>query len=48
MKNITVKTKKELEQKIKEYIAEGYMITTYGCTLVEMEKEDKMVVIERK
>lgn len=48
MKNITVKTKKELEQKIREYRAEGYMITTYGCTLVEMEKEGKMVVIERK
>jgi hypothetical protein len=48
MKKITVKTKKELEQKIREYRVEGYTVTTYGYTLVEMEKENELVVIEKK
>ena len=44
---IKVKGKKQFENTIKEYRANGYNIITFGCKLAELEKGDEIVVIER-
>jgi uncharacterized protein involved in tolerance to divalent cations len=44
---IRVRGKKKFESTIKEYRAKGYNIITFGYELVELEKDDEIVVIER-
>jgi hypothetical protein len=44
---IKVRGKKKFESTIKEYRAKGYNIITFGYELVELEKDDEIVVIER-
>ena len=44
---IKVKTKKEFESKVKEYRANGYNIITYNKMFAEMEKENKIIIIEK-
>ena len=46
--NITVRTKKELEAKTKEYRNNAYMIITFTTDFVELEKGSEIVAIERK
>lgn len=43
---ITVANKRQLNKMVKEYRNDGYMIITYGYTLVELEKGSELVVIE--
>ena len=45
-KKITVANKRQLNKMVKEYRNNGYMIITFGNTLVELEKGNEMVVIE--
>ena len=47
MEKIKVKTKKAMQDKIRELRADGYMIVTFGCRYSEMEKGDDFVVIAR-
>ena len=43
---ITVANKRQLNKMVKEYRNKGYMIITFGYTLVELEKGNNLVVIE--
>ena len=45
-KKITVSNKRQLNKMVKEYRNDGYMIITFGNTLVELEKGNELVVIE--
>lgn len=45
-KKITVENKRQLNKLVKEYRNNGYMIITFGNTLVELEKENELVVIK--
>lgn len=45
-KKITVSNKRQLNKMVKEYRNNGYMIITFGNTLVELEKGNELVVIE--
>lgn len=44
---IKVRTKKEFEEKVKEYRANGYNIITFGKMYAEMEKGNEIVTIEK-
>lgn len=49
MKQINVKTKKQVEEETRKYRNKGYMIITYFTgEFVELEKENHIIVIERK
>lgn len=45
---IKAKNKKQLQELVKEYRAQGYNIITFGYTLCELEKGEHIVVIEVK
>lgn len=44
---ITVKSKKEFEQKIKELRNQGYNIVTFWKMFAEMEKDNELIVISK-
>ncbi len=46
MKRIKVENKRQLNKAVKEYRSNGYMIVTFGYTLVELERGNELVVIE--
>ena len=48
MTNITVKTRKELDEKTKEYRNRGYMIITFTEDYRELERGSEIVIIERQ
>lgn len=49
MVQINVKTKKQVEEETRKYRNKGYMIITFFAgDFVELEKENHIVVIERK
>ena len=45
METIKAKNKKDIQAKAKEYRKLGYSIITFGYTMIEMEKGNKMIVI---
>lgn len=45
-KKIAVANKRQLNKMAKEYRNNGYMIITFGYTLVELEKGNELVIIE--
>lgn len=45
-KKIKVENKRQLNKMVKEYRNNGYMIITFGHTLVELEKGNELVIIE--
>lgn len=47
IKNIKVKNRKELQKYINWYRNAGYKVITYSLSLVELEKDNKLVVIEK-
>lgn len=48
VKEIKVRTKKELETQTKEYRTKGYMIITFTQTFIELEKGNELIVIEKQ
>lgn len=44
---ISVKNKKEFEQKIKEFRSQGYNIITFSKMFAEMEKGNNLIVISK-
>ena len=44
---ITVRTKREFENKIKEYRNKGYNLITLGNRIAELENENEIITIER-
>ena len=44
---ITIKSKKEFEQKIKELRNQGYNIVTFWKMFAEMEKDNELIVISK-
>lgn len=44
---ITVKTKKDFENKIKEYRIKGYNLITLSNKIAELENENEIIIIER-
>ena len=47
MQKIAVRTKKELEAKVKEIRAKGFNIITFAKNFVELEKDNEIIVIEK-
>jgi biotin operon repressor len=47
MERIEVKTRKAVQDKVKELRADGYMIVTFGYDFTEMEKGNELIVIEK-
>lgn len=45
-KKINVENKRQLNKMVKKYRTNGYMIITFGHTLVELEKGNELIVIE--
>lgn len=48
MTNITVKTRKELDERTKEYRNRGYMIITFTEDYRELGRGSEIVIIERQ
>lgn len=44
---ITVKTKKDFENKIKEYRNKGFNLITLSNKIAELENENEIIIIER-
>lgn len=47
MTKVKTNSKKQFEETIKQYRANGYNLITFTKTFAELEKENKIVVVER-